>query len=76
MLRALSLGLVKGYQALLSPGRGLLRAWYPFQCRYSPSCSEYARQALEKYSFLGALRRIVWRLIRCHPWSKGGVDVP
>lgn len=45
-------------------------------CRFHPSCSEYADQAFEKYGFFKALSKSVWRVLRCGPWSKGGVDMP
>jgi putative membrane protein insertion efficiency factor len=63
----LLMGMVRGYQWLISP---LL----PQSCRFYPSCSEYACQAIAKYGpFRGgwlALKRIG----RCHPWNPGGVD--
>lgn len=70
-MRALELplvGLVRLYQLLVSP---LLPAG---TCKYHPSCSQYAVEALRRY---GAVRGSVlacWRLLRCHPWSHGGVD--
>ncbi len=64
--RALA-GLVRGYQLVVSP-------WFGPSCRYYPSCSSYAIGALREH---GALRGVVlagWRLLRCNPWSNGGVD--
>ncbi len=46
------------------------------QCKYIPTCSEYARQALRKDSLLRANLKIVWRILRCNPWVKGGEDRP
>jgi len=57
------------YQKLVSP-------LSPPRCRYYPSCSEYARLAFEKYGFIRALGKSVWRLLRCNPFSPGGVDHP
>ena len=46
----------------------------PNTCKYHPSCSQYAIDALRKYGFVKGSARAAWRLMRCHPWSKGGVD--
>ncbi|MFH0781459.1 MAG: membrane protein insertion efficiency factor YidD [Pseudomonadota bacterium] len=67
LLKAVIIGILKGYKYFLSP---LL----PPSCRFFPTCSTYTMQAIEKYgvirgSFLG-LRRI----LRCHPFSRGGYD--
>jgi uncharacterized protein len=44
------------------------------QCRYSPTCSEYARLALIKYGAIRGLAKSAWRILRCNPWSRGGYD--
>jgi uncharacterized protein len=59
--------LVRGYQRVLSP---LL----PTRCKYHPSCSQYALDALREYGLARGLVLAVWRLLRCNPWSHGGVD--
>jgi uncharacterized protein len=59
--------LVRGYQRLLSP---LL----PTRCKYHPSCSQYALDALREYGLFRGLVLAGWRLLRCNPWSHGGVD--
>ena len=59
--------LVRGYQLVVSP-------WFAPRCRFSPSCSAYAVQALQRH---GAARGSVLaarRLLRCHPWNPGGPD--
>jgi hypothetical protein len=43
-------------------------------CRFTPTCSEYTYQAVEKYDSLKGLFLGLKRIIRCHPWSKGGYD--
>jgi putative membrane protein insertion efficiency factor len=58
---------VRGYQALVSPLLGP-------RCKYYPSCSRYAIDALREYGFLRGLVLTGWRLLRCNPWSHGGVD--
>jgi putative membrane protein insertion efficiency factor len=45
------------------------------RCRYYPSCSQYAVQAIERYGILRGLVLAGWRLLRCNPWSAGGVDL-
>lgn len=59
--------LVTGYQRLLSP---LL----PARCKYHPSCSQYALDALREYGLARGVILAAWRLLRCNPWSHGGVD--
>lgn len=44
------------------------------RCRYYPSCSEYAAQAITKFGILRGLVLAGWRLLRCNPWSRGGLD--
>jgi putative membrane protein insertion efficiency factor len=55
----------------LFPGTGVAGA--P-TCKYHPSCSQYASDALAKHGPLKGSLKIVWRLLRCNPWSRGGVD--
>jgi putative membrane protein insertion efficiency factor len=43
-------------------------------CKYHPSCSQYAIDALRKYGPVKGSLKAAWRLLRCHPWSRGGVD--
>ncbi len=43
------------------------------RCKFYPSCSNYAATAISRYGFKGLLKSI-WRLLRCHPWSDGGID--
>jgi putative membrane protein insertion efficiency factor len=46
----------------------------PGTCKYHPSCSQYALDALRKYGLLRGGAKAAWRLLRCNPWSRGGVD--
>jgi putative membrane protein insertion efficiency factor len=46
----------------------------PRRCKYEPTCSRYAVQALGEYGILRGLALAVWRLLRCNPWSHGGYD--
>lgn len=59
--------LIHGYQYLLSPMLGS-------NCRFTPSCSHYACQALHKYGVLQGAWLSFRRLMRCHPWHVGGHD--
>jgi putative membrane protein insertion efficiency factor len=58
---------IHAYRALLSPLLGP-------RCRYHPSCSRYALDAVSEYGALRGLVLTAWRLLRCNPWSPGGVD--
>lgn len=64
---ALLIVLLRAYQRLVSP---LL----PPACRFYPSCSEYAVQAIAKHGPLRGSMLAAWRLARCNPWHPGGVD--
>jgi len=64
---ALALRLVRLYQIALSP-------YFGSQCKYSPSCSQYACDCFRHYGFFKSARLIVWRILRCNPWSHGGHD--
>jgi putative membrane protein insertion efficiency factor len=59
--------LVRVYQRLISP-------LFPASCRYVPSCSEYAAQALRRHGLTRGLWLSVRRVVRCNPWSQGGLD--
>ncbi len=54
--------------------RMLLRPWLGQHCRFHPSCSEYALEALETHGSWQGLWLAIKRLSRCHPWHEGGVD--
>lgn len=58
---------IRLYQKVMSPVLGQ-------RCKYSPSCSEYAAQAIERFGILRGLVLAGWRLLRCNPWSHGGFD--
>jgi putative membrane protein insertion efficiency factor len=47
---------------------------YPATCKYHPSCSQYAIEALRRYGLVRGSILAGWRLLRCNPWSHGGVD--
>jgi putative membrane protein insertion efficiency factor len=71
----LALLLIRLYQRTLSPDHGWLQGIFPGGfCRYTPSCSEYSRLAILKYGFLRGSWKSLWRILRCNPCSRGGVD--
>lgn len=45
-------------------------------CRFYPTCSEYSKEVFLKYGFLKGFKKTVQRITKCHPWNKGGVDLP
>jgi putative membrane protein insertion efficiency factor len=59
--------LIKGYQLLISP---LL----PSSCRFEPTCSQYALEALKKYGFIKGAWLGIKRILKCHPWGDSGYD--
>jgi uncharacterized protein len=66
-MRRAAIGLIRLYQRVLSPLLGP-------RCKYHPSCSEYAVQAIERYGILRGSVLAAWRLLRCNPFSHGGYD--
>lgn len=60
---------VRGYQAVISPLLGP-------RCRFYPSCSAYAVQALRERGAVTGFGLAVYRVLRCNPWARGGVDFP
>lgn len=67
VVQAALIGFVRFYKRFISP---LL----PDSCRYYPTCSSYAVEALEKHGPFKGLRLSLWRVVRCNPFSKGGYD--
>lgn len=65
--RRACLTLIRGYQKHISPG-------LPPSCRYIPTCSQYAIEAIERYGALKGMRLAAWRILRCNPLGKGGYD--
>ena len=54
--------------------RYTLGALFPATCKYHPSCSQYALDALRQHGFFRGTVLAGWRILRCNPWSHGGVD--
>lgn len=68
-MRTLAQLLIKTYQLCISPFLGNC-------CRFHPSCSNYASEALEKHGFFKGLYLAILRIFKCGPWHPGGVDLP
>ncbi len=67
VLRAIVTAPIIVYQRLISPA-------IPRRCKYEPTCSRYAVEAIGRYGILKGLVLAGWRLLRCNPWSYGGYD--
>lgn len=66
-VRGLVVGLIHGYRYIISP-------MLPKSCRYSPTCSAYALEALSRYGVLKGGWIALKRILRCHPWGGSGYD--
>ncbi len=66
-MRTVLIALIRAYQLCLSPLLGP-------HCRFYPSCSQYAREAVERYGAWRGGGLAIRRLLRCHPWHEGGID--
>jgi putative membrane protein insertion efficiency factor len=60
---------IRFYQRVISPA-------FPRRCKYEPTCSAYAAEAIRTYGPLRGLVLAVWRVLRCNPFSHGGYDPP
>ena len=66
-MKKILIALIRFYQGAISPYLGK-------NCKYSPTCSAYAVQAIERFGALKGTGLAVWRILRCNPFSKGGYD--
>jgi putative membrane protein insertion efficiency factor len=69
VIRAAFLFPLRVYRRFISPA-------LPPRCKYHPTCSAYAVQAVERFGILRGSVLAVWRILRCNPWSHGGYDPP
>ena len=69
LFRGLLLAPITLYQRFISPA-------LPARCKYHPTCSAYAVEAIRAYGPLRGAVLAAWRVLRCNPWSHGGVDYP
>jgi putative membrane protein insertion efficiency factor len=66
-MKSLTLALLRIYKRWISP-------LFPPSCRYVPTCSEYAMEAVERYGAMRGGALAAWRVLRCHPLAAGGLD--
>ena len=65
--RNAAVSFIKGWRAIISPLYGNV-------CRYHPSCSAYGLGAIQQYGLVRGGAMTLWRILRCNPWSRGGID--
>lgn len=68
-MKRLLISIIRGYQRWISP---LTKPC----CRFHPTCSQYAILAITKYGAFRGTLKAIWRILRCNPFSKGGIDYP
>jgi uncharacterized protein len=66
-MKQLAIYILRGYKLFISP-------LFPPSCRFTPTCSEYAADAISKYGFFKGVLLGVKRILRCHPFATGGYD--
>jgi len=66
-MKRVLVGLIKAYKIFISPY--IIRS-----CRHTPTCSEYAAEALERFGIFRGTMMAIWRVLRCNPFSRGGFD--
>jgi hypothetical protein len=75
-MRQSLLKLIRFYQITLSPDHSWVKHHYPYGCcQFYPSCSQYAYDSVEKYGALKGIWLGAQRLLKCHPWHRGGFDL-
>lgn len=68
MIKKLLIGMIRFYQIAISPAKGAPT------CKYVPTCSAYAIEAIQIHGPIKGCLLAVWRILRCNPFSKGGYD--
>jgi uncharacterized protein len=66
-MRSVLIAPIRVYQRVISP-------MFPRRCKYHPTCSQYAVDAIREWGVARGVVLAGWRLLRCNPWSHGGVD--
>lgn len=75
LIRSMVLKIIRIYQKTLSFDSGWFSHLFPYgYCRFQPTCSEYAYQAVEKYGIIIGGFKVLRRILRCNPFNKGGFD--
>lgn len=67
MVKIIFIGLIRGYRSFISPV-------FPPSCRFQPTCSQYAIEAIERFGTIKGSWLAVRRILRCHPLNRGGYD--
>lgn len=65
-MRKVLIWIIKAYQ--------IIAAGMPKNCRFEPTCSQYAIEAIDKYGVFKGTVKAAWRVLRCNPWNQGGYD--
>ena len=73
MIRGAVVIMLRGLRLLLVPFEAMTSVT-PRHCKYEPSCSHYAEQAVRRHGVVRGLALACWRVLRCNPWSRGGYD--
>lgn len=80
-MKKIVIGLIRLYKSTWFIRQPLIRMFNPrrlpvenLECRFYPTCSNYAIEAIEKHGVLKGGIMSIWRILRCHPWGKGGLD--
>lgn len=66
-MKQILLLLIRFYRKAISP-------WFPPSCKFTPTCSQYGLEAIERFGAIKGGLLTVWRILRCNPWSAGGYD--
>jgi hypothetical protein len=66
-MKYIAILLIKFYRKCISP-------LFPAKCKYHPTCSAYALTAVQRFGFIRGTLLAGWRILRCNPWSMGGID--
>ena len=75
LIKKLILKIIRIYQKILSPDHGLVSVKFPYgYCRFSPTCSQYSYQAIEKHGVIKGGWYSMKRIARCNPFNEGGED--
>jgi uncharacterized protein len=72
-MRVAAILLVRGLRLMLVPFQSMVSVT-PRTCRYEPTCSHYAEQAIRRHGAVRGLGLAAWRVLRCNPWTRGGYD--
>ena len=76
--RNIAIGLVVFYQKIFSPDHSFWakKLGIGGYCKFTPTCSEYMKLSLKKHGLIKGMFKGIWRIMRCNPWGKGGMDLP